>query len=72
MIQTGERFLYHRPGVGYSGAGIIGLIAPSPTSGRPVCEILDYKRFDKYVSIKAADGSYYEADTAYWKDGKIY
>jgi Domain of unknown function (DUF3883) len=70
-IQTGERFVYHKPSVGYSGVGIIGAITPSKTAGRLVCEILDFQAFDAYVPIKDAAGDYYEADTNYWAD-KIY
>jgi hypothetical protein len=70
-IMTGERFLYHRPGVGYTGSGVIGPINPSATAGRWVCDVLDYKPFDVPVSIKRSDGTYFEADTTHWA-GPVY
>ncbi len=71
FITTGERFLYHKPGLGYSGAGIVGTIAPSATLGRLVCEVLDYEPFREYVPIRDETGAYYEADPTFWRE-RIY
>lgn len=71
-VQTGERFVYHTPGKGYSGVGIVGSITPSATAGRLVCEILDYQPFEDYVPLKDKAGSYHEADMQYWSTGNIY
>lgn len=70
-IVEGEPFVYHKPGVGYVGAGVIGPISPSATAGRLVCRILDHREFDP-VPIKRPDGTYYEADPTYWSTGNVY
>lgn len=71
-IQTGERFVYHTPGHGYSGVGIIGDITASVTPGRLVCKVLDFDPFSGFVSLQDDAGAYYEADKQYWSTGNIY
>lgn len=74
MIQPGERFIYHRPGH-YSGAGLIGPVAPSENASNSVCEILDYHPFDVDVPLRGPDDHYYEADPeagrfgVFWSQG---
>jgi hypothetical protein len=68
MIQTGERFVYQKPGVGYFGCGVIGEIYPSEEPGLLVCDILSMRRFESPVPLKSDDGRYYEADPTFWKD----
>jgi hypothetical protein len=72
LITVGERFVYHRPRIGYTGCGVIGVIQDSAKMGRRTCEILDYEDFEQTVSLKDADGTYYEADPAYWPTGNVY
>ncbi|MGX5360184.1 protein NO VEIN domain-containing protein [Kocuria sp. KH4] len=71
-IFEGEPFIYHKPGVGYVGTGVIGRISPSASAGRLVCQVLDYRPFSVPVSIKRQDGSYFEADRRFWKTGNVY
>lgn len=70
-IQTGERFVYQVPRVGYVGAGIIGPIRDSEAEGRLICDVLSVEYFDEPVGLKDAAGNYYEADATYWRD-KVY
>jgi hypothetical protein len=71
MIQTGEQFVYQVPRVGYTGCGVIGAIRVSKTPGRLVCEVLSVRLFEHPVALKSPSGSYYEADSAHWRD-KVY
>ncbi|MGK5681650.1 protein NO VEIN domain-containing protein [Actinoplanes sp. URMC 104] len=82
IIQPGRRFVYYRgrrakgggsrPPV-YLGAGRIGAVRTSPTStGRYVCDIVDYEPFAEPVFFKNAAGNYYEPATGggfYWQNG---
>lgn len=70
-IQPGERFVYQKPGKGYIGCGVVGEIRGSHQPGRLICDVLSVRLFEKPVSLKDAVGTYYEADTSYWKD-KVY
>lgn len=70
-IQTGERFIYQVPRIGYVGAGIIGAIRASEAEGRLICEVLSVEFFDEPVGLKDPSGNYYEADPTYWRD-KVY
>lgn len=73
LIVAGEPFLYHQPGQGYTGMGIIGDIQASSRPKHLVCEILDCHMFDAPASLKNSKGYYYEADQApgniYWAQG---
>jgi hypothetical protein len=71
-IDTGEPFVYHQPGKGYTGVGIIGAIRESAFEGRRVCEVLDYQEFLEAVPLKDDHGLYYEADPQYWPSGRIW
>ena len=71
-IATGDRFVYHKPHVGYVGTGIIGGIRPSTAAGRLVCDILDYTAFGESVPLKRSNGEYFEADLSVWKTGRVY
>lgn len=71
-IVPGERFLYHKPGKGYTGTGVIGNIAPSEYQGRLVCEILDHRPFLAPVPIRDSSGAQYEADSSIWSEGNVY
>ncbi|PVG82106.1 hypothetical protein DDE18_15620 [Nocardioides gansuensis] len=70
-IQPGERFVYQTPRIGYIGYGIVGDVRPSPAAGRRICRVDDVRYFEKPVPLKNPAGSYYEADTTYWRD-KVY
>lgn len=72
LIQSGERFVYNKPGFGYAGLGVVGDIRSSANAGNLVCEILDYSPFARYVSLKDPHGEYYEADPAFWQTGNVY
>ena len=48
-ITTGDRFVYHTPDFGYTGAGVIGEIRSSATAGRLVCDILDHEPWEPPV-----------------------
>jgi len=67
-IRSGERFLYQVPKVGYTGCGVVGEIRPSSKPGRLICDVLSVRRFHEPVSLKDAEGSYYEADPTFWRD----
>jgi hypothetical protein len=74
-VRPGEEFVYIFRGLGYVGAGVIGDIRKSTTSGRLICDILDFKRFLEPVPLRRPDGHYWEADlstgrtTVYWAQG---
>ena len=70
LISIGDRFVYHRPRVGYIGSGIVGQIEPSGSPGRLTCEVLDPITFPRPVPFKNPDGEFYEAPM--WRDGKVY
>ncbi|MCM3533987.1 DUF3883 domain-containing protein [Cellulosimicrobium funkei] len=71
-IVPGERFIYHQPGKGYTGTGVIGNLMPSAHQGRLVCEILDYEPFVKTVPLRDSSGAQYEADPGTWSNGNVY
>jgi hypothetical protein len=71
-ITTGDRFVYHTPDLGYTGAGVIGEIRSSATAGRLVCDILDYEPWEPPVPLKDVDGQYFEADPRVWTNGRVY
>ncbi|HEX5593599.1 MAG TPA: DUF3883 domain-containing protein [Solirubrobacterales bacterium] len=81
LIQEGTRFVYYRgrrragggrqPQV-YLGAGVIGVIRPSRTPGRLVCEVLDGERFPEPVPFKDKQGDYLEpggSRSGYYQQG---
>lgn len=70
-IQPGERFVYQVPRMGYIGCGLIGEIRSSTASGRLICTVDNVNYFDEPVPLKDANGDYYEADPAFWRD-KVY
>jgi hypothetical protein len=70
-ITTGDRFVYHTPDVGYTGAGVIGEIRSGATARRLVCDILDHEPWDPAVPLKDADGEYFEADPGVWANGRV-
>lgn len=75
LIYPGQRFLYHSPGLGYSGVGAVGNVVSSSKVGHLICEILDYAPFESYVGLKDDAGNYFEADVengkenVYWAQG---
>lgn len=68
LIQTGDRFVYQKPGLGYTGCGVVGVIRPSGTPGRSICDVEAVRLFETPVALADSAGSYYEADTTFWKD----
>lgn len=70
IVLTGDRFVYHRPRVGYIGCGIIGHIADSDAVGRLTCEILTPASFEQVVPLKDPTGAFYEAPM--WRNGNVY
>jgi hypothetical protein len=71
LIQTGDRFVYQKPRVGYIGCGIIGAIRRSAISGRLKCDVLAVEMFPYPVGLRDDFGAYWEADQAFWRD-KVY
>jgi len=67
-VQSGDRFVYHVPGVGYIGAGVVGEIRPALAPDRLVCDVLDVRLFVEPVPLKTPCGRYYEQDPTYWRD----